>query len=229
MKIGFYGESPADQAAMAVFTEGILGEPPEPINMDLEAHGVASVFSALDGVFRGVHYNSDAEGLVVVVDSDDTVLHETAHDKPGGGERCRLCKARKIIAQARRQVKARRHIPELRVAIGLAVPAIEAWYLVGKEHQVGEAAWRVGLEANRPPFTRRRLKELVYGTALPSLELARECAVKEARRLIGDITAIESAFPVGFGLMAQEIRAWRTLRPQPLAEAARRTRDSDSR
>ena len=39
MKVGYYCESPADQAAMAVFTKGILGEPPEPINMDLEAHG----------------------------------------------------------------------------------------------------------------------------------------------------------------------------------------------
>ena len=53
MKIGFYGESPADQAAMAIFAEGILGEPPEPINMDLEAHGVGGVFSALDGCSAG--------------------------------------------------------------------------------------------------------------------------------------------------------------------------------
>lgn len=50
---------------MAVFTEGILVEPPEPINMDLEAHSVPAFFSALDGVYRGVHFNSDAEGLVV--------------------------------------------------------------------------------------------------------------------------------------------------------------------
>ncbi len=59
MKIGFYCESPADQAAMAVFTEGILGAPPELINMDLEAHSVPRFFSALDGVFRGVHWHSN--------------------------------------------------------------------------------------------------------------------------------------------------------------------------
>ncbi len=53
MKIGYYCESPADRAAMAIFTEGIRGEPPEPINMDLEAHSVPGFFSALDGVFRG--------------------------------------------------------------------------------------------------------------------------------------------------------------------------------
>src|SRR5713226_2943710 len=125
MKIGFYGESPADQAAMAVFAEGILREPPEPINMDLEAHSVPGFFSALDGVFRGVHYNSDAEGLIVVVDCDDTELHSSVHDTPGSSEeRCRLCRVRKIITQARKQLKARQGRPELKVAIGLPVPAI---------------------------------------------------------------------------------------------------------
>ena len=107
-----------------------------------------------------------------------------------------------------KQLKARQGRPTLRVAIGLTVPTIEAWYLVGKEHQVGEAAWTVGLKAGRPPFTRRQLKELVYGTDRPSLELETERAVKEARRVISDMKAIERDFPVGFGLMAQEIRSW---------------------
>ena len=102
MKFVFFGESPADQAAVAVFAEGILGQPPETIDMGLEGHGVTGVLNTLAGVFRGVYYNSDAEGLVVVVDCDDTELHSPEHDKPGdGGEKCRLCQAREIIGQAR--------------------------------------------------------------------------------------------------------------------------------
>jgi hypothetical protein len=209
MKIGFYCESPADQAAMAVFTEGLLGEPPEPISMDLEAHSVPGFFSALDGVFRGLHYNSDAEGLVLAVDSDDTVIHDPAHDTPGKAEgECRLCQVRQIIARARKQLKPRPGRPELKVAIGLAVPAIEGWYLVGKNHQVGEAAWLVGLKAGKLPFTRPQLKVLVYGTDRPSLEHETDCAVRDAHRIIGDLGAIEIAIPAGFGLMAQEIRSW---------------------
>jgi hypothetical protein len=211
MKIVFFGESPADQAALAVFTEGILGTPPEVVDMGLEAHGVTGVFATLDGVFRGVYYNSDAVGLVVVVDGDDTELHHTSHDTAGGGgDRCRFCQARKIVAQARQQVRPRKGRPELKVALGLAVPAIEAWYLVGKEHEVGEAAWRVGLDAGRLPFTRPRLKELVYGTDRPSLELETERATEEVRRILDGPTtaAIEAAFPAGFGLMAREIRSW---------------------
>jgi hypothetical protein len=222
MKIGYFCESPADQAALAVFTEGILGAPPEPINMDLEAHGVTGVLKALAGVFRGVHYNSDAEGLVVVVDSDDTELHDPAHDQPGGdSDSCRLCQARKIVAKAQKQLKPRSGRPPLKVAVGLAVPAIEAWYLVGKEHQVGEPAWRAGLASGRLPFTRPKLKERVYGTDRPSLERETQCAVAEARRLIGDMKAIEAAFPVGFGLMAREIRSWKARQPGPAGKGGK--------
>src|SRR5437773_2099599 len=98
--------------------------------------------------------------------------------------------------------------PELKIAFGLAVPAIEAWYLVGKNHQVGEAAWKAGLASRRLPFARPHLKKMVYGVDRPSLELATECAVKEARRVVSNLAAIETAFPIGFGLMAQQIRSW---------------------
>jgi len=210
MKIGFFSESTADQAAIAIFTSGILGAPPEPIGMDLQGHGVTQVLGALQGVFRGLHYNSDAEGLVVVVDSDETALHELSHDEPDGIDPdCRLCQVRSIIAQVKKHLKPRAVLPELKVAVGLAVPAIEAWYLVGKDHQVGEAAWKVGLEGRRP-FTRPQLKKMVYGTDRPSLERETECAIREATRIVNieAIEAIENAFPAGFGSMAQEIRTW---------------------
>jgi hypothetical protein len=209
MKVGYFCESPADRAALAVFIEGILGQAPEPINMDLEAHSVPGFFKALDGVFRGVHYNSDAEGLVVVVDSDKSELHETAHDAAGVAvEKCRYCQIRKIISNAQNQLKGRQGRPTLKIAIGLAVPAIEAWYLVGKEHEVGEAAWKTGLASSKLPFTTSQLKKLVYGTDRPSLEHETQCAMNEARRIIQDLKTIENAFPTGFGPMAQEIRSW---------------------
>ena len=216
MKIGHYCESPIDRAALEVFTEGILGEPPERINMDLEAHSVPAFFNTLPGVFKGVHYNSDAEGLVIVVDCDDTELHEPAHDKPGGAcQGCRLCQIRSVITKARTQLSKRDGRPELKVAIGLAVPEIEAWYLVGKKHEVGEAVWRVGLAESRPPFTKKQLKEWVYGKDRLSFQDKTERAVIEAKRVIRNLTEIETRFPSGFRTMAQEIRTWRP--PPPLA------------
>lgn len=210
MKIVFFGESPADEAAMAVFTEGILGQTPEVIDLGYEGHGVTGVLGTLGGIYQGVYYQSDAEGLVVTLDCDKSELHHSDHDKPGGrAVRCRLCQAREIIEQARRRLRARSGRVELKVAIGLAVPAIEAWYLVRKNHQAGEAIWLTGLGARKPPFTPNQLKIEVYGTDHPSLERETEYAVREARRLSGDIQAVETLFPAGFGSMANEIRSWK--------------------
>ncbi len=78
---------------------------------------------------------------------------------------------------------------------------------MGKEHQVGEAAWKVGLNSTRPAFTKQNLKKMVYGTDRPSLELETECAVSEAERIIKKIEDLELAFPAGFGSMAKEIRS----------------------
>ncbi len=76
--------------------------------MDLEAHSVPGFFCALGGVFRGVHYNSDADGLIIVVDCDDTQPHSLNHETPEGrSDRCRLCQASEIIAKTRKQLKAR--------------------------------------------------------------------------------------------------------------------------
>ncbi|HEY2827590.1 MAG TPA: hypothetical protein VGJ04_08325 [Pirellulales bacterium] len=210
MKIGFFCESPADQAAMAIFTEGILGEPPEPIGMDLEARGVGGVLRGLDGVFRGVHYNSVADGLIVVVDSDDTRLHSPEHEKPDAdlGD-CRFCRIHAIISRARSQLKPAHRQSPLKVAIGLAVPAIEAWYLTGRNHEVGEPAWRAALASGHTVFTRPELKRLVYGTDRPAIELQTQRAIDESRRVIGNLPAIETAFPMGFGFMASEIRSWK--------------------
>jgi hypothetical protein len=98
----------------------------------------------------------------------------------------------------------------LKVAVGLALPAIEAWYLVGVDHEVGEAAFRVGLSAAKTHLTtqhyRRQLKK-VYGTERPSIELETEVAVLETRRICQNIGAIEACFPDGFGPMAREIRS----------------------
>lgn len=210
MRIGFYSESPADQAALAVFAEGILGVPPEPISMkDLAGRGVGSVFKALDGVYRGVYYNSDAEAFVVVVDCDDTEMHSETHEAgESASQSCRYCTMRKIINRAKNQMRRVVGRPDLKVAIGLAVPSIEAWYLCGKNPGVGEAAWRAGVESGRQPFTRPQLKKLVYGTDRPGLELETERACEEAKRICNDLSRIEAAFPIGFAYMAAEIRTW---------------------
>ncbi len=59
------------------------------------------------------------------------------------------------------------------------------------------------------PYTRRELKVRTYGTTRPSLRRETVQAVKDAHRLAKDIRRLEQEFPIGFGNLAREVRAWK--------------------
>jgi len=212
MKIGYYCESPADQAAMAVFVEGILGAPAEPINVPLAGQSMPAFFSELDGAFRGIHYLSDAEALVIMCDSDDSGVHD--HFRDCENAKCRRCRSQSIVDRIipRLRPVVGKTLPKL--AYGLAVEAVECWYLTGTTHDsaLGEARWMLDAREGRRPYPRDKLKELVYGTSRPSIKLETDRAVAAARRIVdgGLLGRLEAQFPSGFGLMATEIRAWGT-------------------
>lgn len=52
----------------------------------------------------------------------------------------------------------------LKIAIGLAVPAMEAWLRCGQDADISEATWAEGLQTHRYPCDKRVLKQRVYGT-----------------------------------------------------------------
>jgi hypothetical protein len=102
----------------------------------------------------------------------------------------------------------------LQVAVGLAVPAIEAWYAVGLDARVTEAAWIQGHRGvpPRPPFSKLALKVLAYGTERPTLQHQIAKAEGHARRLLGDLARLRQDFPGGFGSFALELEGWRDAR-----------------
>ena len=95
-----------------------------------------------------------------------------------------------------------------KVAVGIAVPAVEAWYRCGLDPHVTEAAWIASLPSGPFPYTTRSLKEDVYGTSRLSLELETRCATKEARRLAQNLQLLEQCFPTGFGALTRDVRSW---------------------
>jgi hypothetical protein len=98
--------------------------------------------------------------------------------------------------------------PSLRIAVGLAVPPIEAWYLFQKNHQLGEAAWSASRSQGKFPQTKAQLKQQLYGKAPVSLARQTECAVQEAYRLVNSLDGLSACFPGGFGTLAKEVRSW---------------------
>jgi len=213
MKLALLSESPADEAALRILVEGVLGEPFTTVQASLRARGWPSVEQVLPSILRYLHFSTDADGLVVVVDSDDSPVHSAAHEATGYYHPyCRICRLRAVFRRVLRHLPPAHGRDRVLRAVGVAVPAVEAWYLCGRDTSVTEEAWVTGMAVGRLPYTRRDLKWRVYGTERPTLPHEMKRAVQEAQRHRGDLRRLENDFPRGFGSLARDLRSWR---PRP--------------
>lgn len=209
MRIALLSESPADEIAVKVLVEAVLGGPVKQVRPSLRARGWPNVAQVLPPVLRHLHFNTDAEGIVVVVDSDDSVVHTVEHEAESYFHpQCRLCQLRAIYRRTVKNLPPARGRKRVLRCVGVAVPAVEAWYLCGRDEQVTEAAWLDGQEQGWSPYTRGELKMRVYGTDRPSLRHEIDCALREVRRHRHDTRRLEADFPGGFGALARDLRDW---------------------
>ena len=217
MKLAILSESAADEAALRVLVEYILGGPFVTVPVALRARGWPSVEQVLSPIIRYLHFNTDADGLVVVVDSDDSPVHTEAHEAPGYFHPfCRICRLRGVFRRATKNLPKAHGRERVLRAVGVAVPAIEAWYLCGRDTSVTEAAWTDGQATGRLPYTRPELKWRVYGTDRPTLPHEIKRALQEVTRHHGDIRRLENDFPQGFGALARDLRCWKNVEgPDP--------------
>ena len=104
MKVALLSESPADEAALRLLVETVLAESIAPMQPGLRARGWPNVAQVLPAILRHLHFNTDADGLVVVVDSDDSVVHTAEHEAPGYYHpQCRLCQLRGIFHRTQKK------------------------------------------------------------------------------------------------------------------------------
>lgn len=207
MKIALLSESPADEAALRVLVAGVLRRDPHFVAPGFRARGWPNVAQLMPAVIRHLHFNTDADALAVVVDADDSVIHGDRHEVPGYFHpQCRMCHLRAVYRQTTKKLPPARGRTRVLRVIGIAVPAVEAWYLCGRDPAVTEARWIEGRERRTPPYTRAELKARVYGTERPSLPHEIECALREVERHRGDTRRLENDFP-GFAALAADLRA----------------------
>lgn len=209
MKVAILSESPADEAALRVLVEAALGERTQFVAPGLRARGWPNVGQLLPAVVRHLHFQTDADALVVVVDADDSVVHTEEHERPDYFHpQCRMCGLRAVFRRTVRKLPPAHGRARVLRGVGVAVPAVEAWYLSGRDPSVSELAWTDGQSRGRLPYTRAELKWRVYGTDRPSLPHEIQCALREVERQRRDTRRLEADFP-GFALLAQDVRAWR--------------------
>jgi hypothetical protein len=210
MKVALLSESPADEVALHVLVEAVLAEAIVLVRPGLRARGWPNVAQVLPAILRHLHFNTETEALVVVVDSDDSVVHTAEHEAPGYYHpQCRLCQLRGIFHRVQKKLPPRHGRNRVLRGVGIAVPAIEAWYLCGQDPQVTELAWMEGQAQGRVPYTRRELKWRVYGTDRPGLAFEIQRAVECVHRQQRDPRRLEADFPHGFGALAHDLRDWR--------------------
>lgn len=209
MKIAFVSESPADEAAIKILVDAVVGSESELFSLRTRPGGWTKIFELLPSIINGLHYGTDVEALVVVMDSDESPPHQNTHEPPNEeNPECRLCRLRATGRTTLARLRALPTRTEMKTALGLAVPAIEAWYRAGLDPHVNEVAWTRKLLGEDVSYDKRSLKQDTYGSYQPSLNTETIAAVAAARRLTDNFDLLVELFPNGFGSLIRDLRDW---------------------
>jgi hypothetical protein len=211
MRVAVLAESDADARALYTLASAVLAVPMERTLPEWDPpEGWPNLLGVIPVALRACYLNNLADGVICAADSDDDPIHVNEDEHVGGtSDRCRFCRIEKLISLTIGSAALRAGRKPLRTAIAIASPAIEAWYLFGREPHAKEDTWIESLKRNEPsrPF-RLRLKKKVYDTERVGRNKKFRRAIEEAERLKADVRGLEAAFPNGFGAFARQLRTW---------------------
>lgn len=221
MKVAYFSESPADEAALHILVQALAPVPVEatPFYFRRGAYGWYSVLENLPELLKSIHlFQQDLGALVVVLDSDETPLHQHSHlPSQYKKTRCRLCQLVYLIHQEKKRLFQKEEIGfHFHIGVGIAIPSSEAWYLFGTPDQLTEIEWEKILNTcsmEEAHTQKLLLKSKVYGTLHPSLENETTFAIQEAKRITQDLPNFIRHFSTGFGPLAQNIQQWDSKKP----------------
>ncbi len=210
MKVAILSESPADEAAVRILVGSILGRETRQVDLPpMRTRGWPYVRGVTPRVLRYLHYQTDADALVIVADADHSPLHNATHGEYAEAESgCRLCQLREEVVRAQNGLSPVTDRQRVQTAIGIAAPAIEAWYRCVVDPQVHEAAWLQRPHNQTYVPYKNRLKHDVYRTERPSMECKTQRAVEEAQHVGQQLPLLEQLFPNGFAPLANDVRRW---------------------
>jgi hypothetical protein len=210
MKIAVVSESPADEAAIKILVDAIVGHETELVSTPrLRPGGWPHVLALLPSIIKALHYHTDAEGVAVVVDSDSSPVHVTTHQADQqSSSGCRLCLLRSCVGASLLKLSPVVNRSPLKTAVGVAVPAIEAWYCCGVNPHVNEASWISKLLGQKISYSKQSLKVEVYGSDQPGLQTETTAAKLASQRLALNMDQLNQLFPSGFGCLLADVRSW---------------------
>jgi hypothetical protein len=209
MKLAIFSESVVDETAIRVLADAILGETSSPVQSAPRSlpKGWPSVYELLPTVIRHLHYQTDADALVVVADSDNSPVHKLAHAVQQVVD-CRYCQLVAKAEETTQRLAAVAGRAPLRIAVAVPTPSIDAWLRFARDGQCNEAAWLVEQARGVSSYsTVRNMKQAVFGGSRSMQRLA-EIAEQEAKEAAKRLTELQQNFPNSFGVLAECIRHW---------------------
>lgn len=209
MRIGILSESKVDEAAYKILVESILGQPVELYKDYRNRGGWSQAKNLVRPVMQDLHY-ACADGFVFIGDSDSTTPHIAGHEnQEDGNPNCRLCQIKKLVNKILADLPARAGQAPLKVAVGMATPAIEAWLLSGIDPHCTEARFRDDhLNDRISRQTRLDLKEQKYGSLQASSDIRMKRTLENANRIAENLDGLEQKFQFGFGHLRKNLDEW---------------------
>ena len=215
MRVAVICESSVDEEIIRALIDAILGDSTSRVLPRYQVKGWPHVITDLPNLLPGILLDPTIDALSIIADSNGSAPpgsgRESPESKPSKADRMR--RLVETVEGILKVESGRASVRPLRIAIGIAVPAIEAWCLPDDE-TVSESSWLSFLETNPEPFAvsarTRELKRRVYGKVHGNVETRTPQAIKLAARIAKRVDTLERKFPGGFGPFARAIRAWRT-------------------
>ncbi len=201
MRIAILGESVADERVLERLIQIELGPTVTFVQKQLESRGWPSIRSVLPAIIRFLHYRDEADGLVVMADSN--------HCPFGEDGTCQ--RQQQLIEIASRTLGVLTPISGkqlLRISVAVPCPAIEAWLLAHSHPNINEAEWKRGLARGKDPYSKSFLKEQLYGVERPSVIEETRCMLEAVNDSRFSVTELMVKFPEGYGNFATTIRTW---------------------
>lgn len=204
MIVSILSESVYDEAALRPIVEALLGAPIELVGPPgLRGRGWPAVRTSLPTVVRELWYNSDAAGLVCVVDANGS------HFDCSAGSAERLTEISSLVTETLADLRQQPRSCPLCVAVGLGMPSFDAWLVPPEQPEQSEAVWDA---ARRSRVTSRQytmeLRRKAYGGARKRGPDQVGDAERIGRAAAARASDLERLFPIGFGGLARSLREW---------------------
>lgn len=198
--VAILSESPADEACIAVIASAVLAHPIIAFEPPLRRrpNGWPSVLNLLPVLTWYLYHRTNAAGLIVVADADDTSVHPEGKDN-------RLNQIRNCLDGIVRKFDSDRVFP---TAVGVAAPALEAWLLAPRHPDINERPWHaLSVPGNGRPL-RQQYKRMLYHTHSPGLQLETRRMVTAAQQLVPQLDRVANRFPHGLKPLIADLKEW---------------------